>query len=95
VVGHTGKLRLNFYRSGIEFNFESGRLTGLESYLPTSSQEGEAAFPDLTFLQLMFGYRSFDELQLSFADCWDRSEETRVLLNVLFPKQSSLVLPVA
>jgi hypothetical protein len=94
IVGHTGKLCLNFYRNGLELNFENGRLIGIENFIPSSSQEGDAAFPDLTFLQILFGYRSFDELQLSFADCWDRSEEARVLLNVLFPKQSSLVLPL-
>ena len=95
VVGQTGKLHLNFYRSGLELNFESGRLAGVESYVFSSSQDGDAAFPELTFLQLLFGYRSFDELQISYADCWDRSEEARVLLNVLFPKQPSQVLPVA
>jgi hypothetical protein len=95
VIGHTGKLRLNFYRSGVELNFERGRMTGIDSFIPTSSQDGDAAFPDLSFLQLLFGYRSFDELQLSFADCWDRSEEARVLVNMLFPKQPSFVLPVA
>lgn len=95
VVGHTGKLRLNFYRSGLELNIDHGRMAGIESFIPTSSQDGDAAFPDLTFLQLLFGYRSFDELQLSFADCWDRSEDARVLINVLFPKQSSQVHPIA
>jgi hypothetical protein len=70
-------------------------MTGIDSFIPTSSQDGDAAFPDLSFLQLLFGYRSFDELQLSFADCWDRSEEARVLVNMLFPKQPSFVLPVA
>jgi hypothetical protein len=95
VVGHSGTLSLNFYRSGLKLTFESGRLTGVEDFAPASSQDGDAAFPDLTFLQLLFGYHSFDELQLSFADCWDKAEEARVLLNVLFPKQPSLVLPLA
>lgn len=95
VVGYSGKMRLNFYRTGLELSFEKGRLTGIESWIPAPTQEGDAGFPDLTFLQLLFGYRSFDELQLSFADCWDKTDEARVLLNVLFPKQVSLVLPLA
>ncbi|OGN74352.1 MAG: hypothetical protein A2X25_05530 [Chloroflexi bacterium GWB2_49_20] len=95
VVGHSGTLSLNFYRSGLKLTFESGRLTSVETFAPVSSQDGDAAFPDLTFLQLLFGYRTFDELQLSFADCWDKADEVRILLNVLFPKQSSLVLPLA
>ena len=94
-IGHSGKLRLNFYRSGLELEFASGRLAGVQAYDPASNQDGDAAFPDLTFLQLLFGYRSFDELQLSFADSWDKNEEARVLINVLFPKQPSKVQPVA
>jgi hypothetical protein len=95
VVGYSGTLNLNFYRSGLKLSFESGRMTAVEAYTPDSSQEGDAAFPDLTFIQMLFGYRSFEELQLSFADCWDKNEESRVLLNALFPKQPSFVLPLA
>ena len=95
VVGHSGTLSLNFYRSGLKLTFETGLITGVETFTPTDSEEGDAAFPDLTFIQMLFGYRSFDELQLSFADCWDKNEEARLLLNVLFPKQPSFVLPLA
>lgn len=95
VVGHSGTLSLNFYRSGLKLTFESGRMTGVEAFMPESSQDGDAGFPDLTFTQMLFGYRSFDELQLSFADCWDKNEEAHVVLNVLFPKQPSCVLPLA
>jgi len=95
VVGYSGTLNLNFYRSGLKLTFESGLMTGVEAFDPASSQEGDAAFPDLTFIQMLFGYRSFDELQLSFADCWNKNEDARVLLNELFPKQPSFVLPLA
>lgn len=95
VTGFTGKLRLNFYRSGLQVTFDAGRITDVSDFLPVSSQEGDAFFPDLTFLQLLFGYRSFDELEQSFADIMSRSDHTRVLLNVLFPKKPSLVLPLA
>ena len=56
-----------------------------------ASTGGAAAFPDLTFLQLLFGYRSFEELQYAFADC----DEAQALLTALFPKQASGVWPVA
>jgi hypothetical protein len=95
VVGHSGKLRLTFYRSGLELNFENGRLTGVQELTHAVGEEYDAGFPDLTFLHLLFGYRSFDELQLAFADCWDRSEEARVLINVLFPKQPSRVFALS
>jgi hypothetical protein len=95
VVGHSGSLSLNFYRSGLKLTFESGRMTGVEAFNPASSQDGDAGFPGLTFTQMLFGYRSFEDLQLSFPDCWDKNEEARILLNELFPKQPSFVLPVA
>jgi hypothetical protein len=48
--------------------------------------------PDLTFLQLLFGYRSLGELDHARADCYVRNEEAAVLLNILFPKQHSWVV---
>jgi len=95
VVGYSGTLSLNFYRSGLKLTIESGRMTGVESFTPDSSQDGDAGFPDLTFTQLLFGYRSFAELQLSFADCWEKNDEAHLLLDVLFTKQPSFVLPLA
>jgi len=44
---------------------------------------------------LLFGYRSFKEMEYFFADCWCDSEEVRILLNVLFPKKLSNVYPVS
>jgi hypothetical protein len=95
VVGHTGKLRLTFYRAGLELTFETGRLVKVEELVHVSGQEYDAGFPDLTFLHMLFGHRSFEELQNAFTDCWDACEDTRVLLNVLFPKQPSHVLPLS
>ena len=48
---------------------------------------GFAAFPDLSFLQLVIGCRSIEELEQSFADCWYKDDETRVLLSTLFPNK--------
>jgi hypothetical protein len=47
------------------------------------------------FLQLLFGYRSLEELEYAFADCYSETPEAAVLLNVLFPKQASNVWPLA
>ena len=54
-------------------------------------EEGDAVFPDLTFLQLLFGYRSLEELDAAFADCYAKTE-ARILLNILFPKMASAVV---
>jgi len=88
-VGYTGELRLDFYRDGLRMAFDRGRLTQVERW-----QRGEgrsAALPDLTFLQLLFGHRSLDELHLAYRDLFASGDEARLLLNVLFPKKPSAV----
>ena len=74
---------------------EKGRLAVIEPWKPSPEDEGAVAFPGLTFLQVLFGYRSYDELQYAFADCWCDNEEVRALINILFPKKLSDVFPVA
>ena len=90
LAGHSGVLTLTFYRTGLRMVFEKGKLVTVEPWKPNpQGHSGDAAFPDLTFLQLLFGYRSLDELKYAFADCWYDSDEVYALLNSLFPKQSS------
>ena len=74
---------------------EHGKIIVIESWKPMPKDEGDAAFPGLTFLQLLFGYRSYEELNHAFADCWCDSDEVRMLINILFPKKLSNVFPVA
>lgn len=95
LVGHTGELKLNFYRTGLGLQFTEGRLTAIAPWQPDAHERGQAAFPDLTFLQLLFGYKSLDELNQAFPDCMIRTDDARVLLDTLFPKQGSNVWPVA
>lgn len=51
-------------------------------------------FPDLTFLKLLFGYRSRAELQAMYPDCFMVQHEVGALLDVLFPKKLSHVIPL-
>ena len=95
VAGHTGETKISFYRTGLRLVFEKGRLMGVESWTPRRGDDGAIAFPDRTFLQMVFGYRSFDELRHAFADCWADTDEARELVTALFPKQHSDVWPVA
>jgi hypothetical protein len=89
LAGHSGELKLSFYRDGLQLAFERGRLVDVEAWLPASGEWGDAAFPGLTFLQVLMGYRSLDELLYAFPDCGVRSDAARALLNSLFPKQTS------
>ena len=94
-VGHSREIKISFYRAGLRLVIEKGKLKTVEAWKPSPEDGGEIAFPDLTFLQLLFGYRSYDELHQSFADCWCDSEEVRALINILFPKKLSDVFPVS
>jgi hypothetical protein len=94
-VGHSREIKISFYRNGLRLVIEKGKLTTIEAWQPAPEDDGVAAFPDLTFLQILFGYRSYDELHQSFADCWCDSEEVCALINILFPKKLSDVFPIS
>ena len=92
IVGYSGEVKVSFYRSGLRLVLEKGKLTVIEPWMPSHEDQGNAKFPDLTFLQLVFGYRDYEEIEQSFADCGYRDDEVRVLLNTLFPKKASSVM---
>lgn len=82
--GYNGELKLNYYRSGIQLKFNGGKITDISTWSPDSVEDGDARFPDLTFLQLLCGRRRFNELKTNFVDCGGR-DEAGVLLDCLFP----------
>lgn len=95
MVGHTGDLTLSFYRSGVKLSLDAGAITAVETWTPgTGGSEGMARFPGLTFLQMLFGYRSMSDLDYAFADCF-ANREAQLLLDVLFPKQASDIWPIS
>jgi hypothetical protein len=93
-IGYSGELKLNFYKEGMRLVFERGKLVTAEAWQPTPEDDGQAAFPDLIFLQILFGHRSYQELRQSFADCWCQTETHRALIEILFPKKNSCVLGI-
>ncbi len=92
IVGYSGEVKISFYRSGLRLALNKGKLVAIEPWVPRHEDQGNAKFPDLTFLQLVFGYRDYEEIEQSFADCGYRDDEVRVLLNTLFPKKASSVM---
>ncbi len=74
--------------------FDKGIFQSVETWQPVPGDTGSAAFPDLSFLQLLFGYRTIEELEQSYADCSYENDEVRVLLNTLFPKKPSSLMMV-
>jgi hypothetical protein len=106
LAGHGGTIDVSFYRDGLRLTFADGRLTaaqpwrpplgltGIERGEPTTVERPAAMFPGRTFLQLVFGYRSLDDLEFAFPDCLVRTDAARQLLLTLFPRCSSHVWPV-
>ncbi len=92
--GFSGALALNFYRDGLQMAFEKGRLVKIENWQSTPENWDTAAFPGQSFLQLVFGRRSPDELRHAFPDCWV-NEDYSPVLQALFPRQNSHVWPIS
>ena len=96
-AGHSFELRLSFFDDGLRLKFEDGRLAVSEKWLPgardnrLAPKERDALFPGLTFLQLLFGFRSSEDLEYAFPDCIVSSDRSRALLGVLFPKRASRI----
>jgi hypothetical protein len=94
LVKHTGELKLNFYRHGLTLNFKAGKLIAVDTWRPKSFEEGDVLFPDRTFLQVLFGFRSLKELEAAFPDCYHQNDQGRALIEVLCPKRPSAVWPL-
>ncbi|MBP6016881.1 MAG: GNAT family N-acetyltransferase [Candidatus Promineofilum sp.] len=95
MAGYTGTIRVNLFRSRFTLEWDTGLLKQVGDGFETRDlEDGDALFPDLTFLQLLFGYRSIDELTLSFADFYTKNNDALVLLRILFPKRPSRTIPM-
>jgi GNAT superfamily N-acetyltransferase len=93
MAGHTGELKIDFYRGGLRLAFEGGRLATAEHWRrPVWEGGAKAGFPPLVFLQLLFGHRSLADLRYAFPDVWTGDEDSRVLLEALFPPQLAWVM---
>ena len=94
LAGYTGQLKLSFYRAQWLLSFEAGQLTAVGTYTPKHFEDGDAFFPDFSFWHLLFGHHSLAEVRGTRADCFVPKVETVVLLNVLFPKRPSRMVPL-
>lgn len=92
LADYTGELKLDWYRGGLRLVFDQGKLAIIDPWqAPFYGEEANAGCPALVFLQLLFGYRTLDELCYAFPDVWAH-DEARLLLDVLFPKLPSYVV---
>jgi hypothetical protein len=97
LAGHTGRLRLNFYTDFVQLLFEKGQIMEISPYTPTSfdsPEDGDIFFPELTFLHVLFGQRSYEEVRHMWVDCFATNATAPILMNVLFPQRPSWVRPL-
>ena len=97
VEGSDGKgLEIIFKSGTVESAGRWEKLTpekDVEEYLEWKAQDDVpviygAAFAPLTFTTLLLGERSLEEIQFSFAETTVKDDDSRLLLNILFPKIS-------
>ena len=92
LAGYSGGIKLDFYHSGLQLLLEQGKFATIEPWT-SSDYEDDAAFgcPPLVFLQLVFGYRSLAEIKATYPDVWYKDKASALLIDILFPKQRSIV----
>ncbi len=91
----TGEVKFNFYDfTGLLMRFEDGKLKAATHGKIDFKQGVNGGFPDNSFLNVIFGKNSVDELRAVYADCWvDKTGQ--IAVDTLFPKKRSLIYPIA
>ena len=92
MAGHSGQCRVNLYKQQFTLMFEKGKLKDIEAYTAKLVEDGDIHLPGTTFLHLIFGHATLDELNAVHPDCYARDPEAAVLFNILFPKRPSWVV---
>jgi hypothetical protein len=88
--GFSGEIKVTECVRGFRLKFEQGKI-GAESWAPDDT--AQAMFAPFTFLQLLFGRRTLSDLRYMYPDCWAEDEAT-VVLETLFPRRHSNVIPI-
>ncbi len=95
VVGHSGDLKINFYKSGVILHFNKGKISA-EAWDKPHSDDAHVNFPDQSFLKILFGHKNYDELNAGYADlyCSGKHIHARPLLEAIFIRKPSNFLAI-
>lgn len=91
---YSGRVKVSNYSTtfpGFEMHIDAGKIVKVEEFVKRDQNPDDelARFPHRTFLQVLFGRRSIEELNYVFPDV-TMSDQTLQLLNTLFPKTATL-----
>lgn len=91
--GYSGTLYIGFHegRQGLYVKFTGGAVTGAGM---CQAERFQTAMPLESFVKLVFGYRSVDELEEDYPEV-QLTGMSRLLLETLFPKKQSAVLAIS
>lgn len=99
LAGYTGTLQIDMYRDGLQLDVVNGKITA-SPWQRTGAWQNvrtpgapQAGYPPLLMLQQIFGLRSIQELRDFYPDVY-ASHDAQLLLDILFPKQPSWLLPL-
>lgn len=92
---YTGSIRVSNYSPkvpGFELEIKNGEICQVSRFVKRDQKDDPnlACFPSHTFLLILFGRRSIDDLRYIFPDV-TMSEEVQKILSALFPKKISII----
>ncbi len=91
LAGVSAEVRVTECVRGFQLKIDRGKISA-EAWTPDDS--AQLMFPPYTFLQVLFGRRSFGELRYMYPDCWSDDDTAAVVIETLFPKRFSNVIPI-
>jgi len=95
VSGYTGDLSIHsFNKTATTIKFDEGRIVDVTEDVLHPEWKADAAFPNHTFLNVLFGHRSPDELVRTLPEVFT-NRKAAVLFDALFPLNPSSILPIA
>ena len=77
MAGASGNLDLNLGGAGVRLELEQGFVAGVERWEAKSFGSGDAVFPGLTFLSVLFGLQPVEQVERMIPDAFTASDRGR------------------
>jgi hypothetical protein len=90
---YTGEFTINFFnKTALKLEFDNGQLSNADN-LTNYTSRSQAAFPFDSFMDLVFGFRTLDEITQYYPDANARGDVS-IVLDILFRKRHSWLLAI-